>query len=74
MVIMLWKSDEPFSNDDNNKGSEDKNVNDDDNDNDDDDTAMGDLNGWSWIGRAEYRWALLVCFHLLFYGFDGGYS
>ena len=27
---------------------------------------MGESNGWSWIGRAEYRWALLVCFHLLF--------
>ena len=35
MVIMLRKSDEPFSNDDNYKGSEDK-VSNDDNDNDDD--------------------------------------
>ena len=38
----------------------------DDDDNDDDDTAMGESNGWSWIGQAEYRRALLVFFIYFF--------
>ena len=55
MVIMLRKSDEPFSNDDNNKGSEDKDVNNDDNDNDDDNDAFAVASYLLWNCSEIYR-------------------